>query len=408
MDSCGKAINLLASTSPMKINKSTSKLIMDNVSLSATACAHAISMLDKPSDRYILPNNDVKGLLTQDDIELRALRGMALRAFSMDEFAPDSVGSILKATSYETIDMLARLGYYDHAISLAKGLTNTRKSCPRGVNLFDASMKHILTTYLVPAATRTSHRGAVSGTNEVIQSRSKIAQIRLASSACTVSNPSSQEVAPISSTNSKCFMSNKHCDEAVQADQAMNLLRQYTTVYSQSCTGLALHVARSIFVFSDGVYDLPQWLKELCIFGDTSDGEMRNGLFATGKGGQQIADPAGLVRLFMKYHRYDEACGVIISVLSKRNSQMSSAAVAPSSRLPEKGNIDFVPYDLIDALYQTINNTVATVTSSDPKVQNKLIDLKSLQKRMEVTLVKHFQLLKLSEDGLKSARALAV
>ena len=198
-----------------------------------------------------------------------------------------------------------------------------------------------------------------------------------------------------------CFSSNKRCDEAVQADLAMNLLRQYTSVYSQSCHNLGLHVAAAIFLTSDGTQDLPHWLKELCIFGDD---ELKSAAFASAKGKHAVADPAGLVRLLMNYRRYYEAADVIVTVLTERNKCLS-----PSNRLPEKGSIDFVPYDLIDALHQTITDIITTFGSaSDPVIQDELIALKSIQKRLEKSLLQHFELLKLSEEGLTSARVLAI
>jgi hypothetical protein len=182
----------------------------------------------------------------------------------------------------------------------------------------------------------------------------------------------------------------------------MNLLRQYTTVYSQSCNDLALHVAGSMLLISEGTYCLPQWLKDLCTFGVDSDGNTDGGLFAYPKRNDQVANPASLIRLYMEYHRYKEACDVVVSVLSRRNGQLSS------SRLPEKGCIDFLPYDLIDSLYAVISNITGSVTSDDPLVQNKLVALQLAQSGMEKALVTHFKLLKLSEEGLKSARALSL
>ncbi|KAL7513143.1 hypothetical protein ACHAXN_011101 [Cyclotella atomus] len=401
MDMCGKAAASFATTVP-SIDKATSKQIMESASLSASACYHTISLIEKVADRYLIPKEG-NGVLTKEDIESRAIRAMALRAFSMDEFAPDSVSTILKATSRDTIDLLARLGYYDHAISVAKGFADKRGCCPRGINLFDDSVRHILTTYLVPAATRMAHR-VVAGADEDIQSRSKVAQIRLSSTACNVANPLSQSSVSASSTNSHCFRSNTHCDQALRSDLAMNLLRQYTTVYSRSCNGLGLHVAGSILLISEGTYALPNWLKELCTFGVDSVEDKKCGLFASPKRNDQVADPAGLVRLYMEYHRYKEACDVVTSVLSRRNGQLSST----SSRLPEKGSIDFLPYNLIDSLHAVISNITGSVTSDDPAVQSKLVALRLAQSGMEKALIKHFELLKLSEEGLMSARALAV
>lgn len=399
MDTCGKMIASLHM--PATVDKTTSKMIMDAASLSATACAHAISLVENSSDRYILSNRG-NGVITEEDIESRAIRAQALRSFSMDEFAPDSASSILKATTHETIDTLARLGYYEQALEIAKGLAKKRKTRPGGVDLFDDSLKHILSTYLVPAAIRAFDLKTDDADKEIL-SRSKVAQIRFSSSACITANPSSQNAVRALSTNSQCFYSNKQCDEAVNADLAMNLLKQYTTTYSPSCSGLSLHVARSIFFLSQGVHALPLWLIELCAFGVSSDDVVRNGLFASNKGKHKTADPAGLVHLMMEYHRYYEAAEVVLSVLSKRSN-----GIAPSSRLPEKGSIDFIPYNMIDALYSSIDAITTTVKRTSSEVENQVKSLELMKGRLEKALMEHFEMLKLSEEGLRSARALAV
>lgn len=384
------------STNQPSINKATSKLIMDEVSLSAAACAHSIGLIDKASDRYILPNKDGKGLLTEVDIENRAVRAVALRAFSMDEYSPDSVASILKATSRDSIDMLARLGYYDQAIAVAKGLSLKRNSRPGGVDLFDDALKHIMSMYLVPAAL-SRNATCQDDTGEGIQSRSKIAQIRLSSSACNIGDTMS-----LSSTNSMFSMSNKCCDKAFQSDMAMNLLCQYAVAYASSCSGLGLHVASSILSASDGMCNLPRWLEELCIFGIDSEDEKQSGVFASGKGGCGAADPAGLVRLLMKYHKYKDACEVVTRTLSKHNECISKSLTFSNSRLPEKGSIDYLPYDLIDQLWSTVQYVVTSGHNA-----SVASEFRSFQSRMESALVKHFELSKLSEEGLKSARRLA-
>ncbi len=66
-------------------------------------------------------------LLTKEDSEHRAAWALALRMFSMDEYSPDSVGTILETASREINDSLARFGYYDQAISVALGVSLKRK-----------------------------------------------------------------------------------------------------------------------------------------------------------------------------------------------------------------------------------------------------------------------------------------
>ena len=138
MDMFGKATADSVSSSksnsqkPMVLSKAASRKVMDDACLSSQACAHTISLIDKSSHRYLLPgNNNIpteSRLLTEEDLERRAVRALALRMFSMDEFSPDSVGIILETASRDTIDSLARLGYYDQAISVALGVSSKRKA----------------------------------------------------------------------------------------------------------------------------------------------------------------------------------------------------------------------------------------------------------------------------------------
>merc|ERR1719401_415643 len=120
MDAFGKAtatsnsVSLASQT--VLFHKAASK-VMDECCLSAHAGHHAISLVDEVRQKG-LPS------LTEENLERRAMRALALRTFSMDEFAPKSVGTILKATSLDTIDSLATLGYYHQAIVVAAGASS--------------------------------------------------------------------------------------------------------------------------------------------------------------------------------------------------------------------------------------------------------------------------------------------
>jgi len=405
MDMCGKATADFVSSSkassdkPLVLSKALSRKIMDDACMSAQACVHAISLVEKPSHRYLLSGNqDIPSearLLTQEDLERRAVRALALRTFSLDEYAPDSVSSILESTSRDTIDSLARFGYYDQAIAVASGVSSKRKGLPGGVDLFDDALKYILITYLVPAAVKSSSKtdATNNGVLESLQSRSKISQIRTASSACALGSSGVQ------STSSRSSLGGRN---ALQSTMAMDLLQQYTTVYSKRCHRLGLNVADAIL---KEVSELPLWLRDLCMFDVTSSGSSKNGLFAQrndGQGRAAVADPTALMRLYIKHHQYGEACGVVTSILSTEQSNDSS------TRLPEKGNIVNVPYDLIDMLWDMIESIITSNSSSTSPddVKSQVQALINKRSSMEKALEKHFDNIKTNEEGLKSARRL--
>jgi hypothetical protein len=418
MDMFGKATADSVSSSksfpqqPVVLSKAASRKVMDDACLSSQACVHAISLIDKPSHRYLLPGNKNVStearLLTEEDLERRAVRALALRMFSMDEYSPDSVGGILEMASRDTIDSLARFGYYDQAISVALGVSSKRKGLPRGVDLFDDALKHILCTYLVPAATKSHAIEDDASGLAGLQSRSKIAQICASSSACALGSggktPESQLRVTSGTANAKYPN-----ESELHSTMAMNLLQQYTIAHSKRCLGLGLSVAKSILAVGDGLIQLPPWLKKLCIFGLPSDEEINGGLFAmvAGKGSACIPDPAGLMRLYIKHNQYGEACDVVTSLLS--NQQALHLNKSSSSRLPEKGSIDYVPYDLIDMLWDMIESIITAGSSADSEAVGAQIQL-LLKKRngMERALEKHFESLKTSEEGLLSARRLSL
>jgi len=336
----------------------------------------------------------------------------------LDEYSPDSV-TILESTSRDTIDSLAMLGYYDQAIAVASGVSSKRQgSLPGGVDLFDDALKYILCTYLVPAATKSAVDSDGGNGAETLQSRSRIAQIRDSSSACSLASTGMQHLQPrcitSSTVNPKSWVPNSQSCNALEATMAMSLLRQYTTVYYERCRGLGLNIADAILKAGEGVSELPLWLKELCMFGNiaedgnSSGSASQSGLFAqlNGADTSTLADPAGLMRLYIKHHQYGEACDVVTSILTKQQNMPNSTR--SSSRLPEKGSIDWIPYNLIDMLWNVIESIVSTHPSNSSKdVTSQVNSLIKMRGGMEKALEKHFEMLKMSEEGLRSARALS-
>ena len=161
-----------------------------------------------------------------------------------------------------------------------------------------------------------------------------MAQIRAASSACALSVGMPRGQSRSVATHSANAKSSEASGCAVQEAMAMGLLRQCTTMYSKRCPGLALKVADAILQAGSGTSQLPLWLEELCLWGIPGEEKSESGLFAQSR----FADPAGLMRLYIKHHQYGSACGVVTSILSKTTTSEES------SRLPEKGSVDFVPY----------------------------------------------------------------
>merc|ERR1712037_985979 len=107
----------------------------------------------------------------------------------------------------------------------------------------------------------------------------------------------------------------------------------------------------------------------------------------------------GLVTIFMKRGLYVRASEIVCSVLLRNRMKRDIAA---PSRLPEKGSIDFVPYSLINSLWNIITAEISSPTCQN----NRRMMLVKARIEVEKALETHFELMKLSEIGKKSARIL--
>lgn len=416
-------VKIPSSDRPEGLSKEVSEKLIRDITLSTQACAHALSLIEDPACRYLISGSQVNStpssifhrdandsgaiqVLTEDHFQWLASHAIALHCLNEDDLSPDSITTILKASSLELIDVLARLGYYDQAIAIALERSALSGGRPGGIDLFDDALKHILRKYLVPAAIHTYSKYESIDDGEMDSSpRPTNSQIRQSSQTCLRSmNNSLRYGVSSSSTNSMSWQGNKLSDNSVRASMAMDLVQQYTTTYADSCHGLANSVARAFLISTGGELDLPIWLKNLCMFGTTEgvDPSSTGGLFAQHRvsgveNTRNAADPAGLIRVFMEFGRLEDACDIVVAVLLSKNHEASS------NRLPEKGNIDYVPYDLIDTLW----NTIEAVASSDMETSDGIAMLLKKRSHMENALKRHFESLKISEEGLQSARVLS-
>ena len=95
---------------------------------------------------------------------------------------------------------------------------------------------------------------------------------------------------------------------------------------------------------------------------------------------------------------YEEACRVVTEALAVDDQSPLAA-----NRLPEMGNVYFVPYSKIDML----NNLITVSVDRGMYNTEHTARLAQAQEDLQNTLSRHFELLKVSELGLKSARALS-
>ena len=413
---------------------------VDAIALSALAAAHSIQLEDNPSHRFIVRNevsqypvppsfrdamDDPSALatkkrsrdgqnrlfdqeLSQDspaasrssrlmlekDLIADAIRAVGLRTVLLDQTNSEAdLLATLQANDRVILGQLASQGNYSLALGLAKALYDDHKGGrPLGCDIFADALSYVLCNYLVPSAIK--DQMGTSSTGE--HTRPTLSQIR---SSAEIADAAKSAAAALPSTNG--WKAQGTQAQMAQTAASMDLLRIYTTKYANSSNSLAIEVATTILdtiTAQGGMSALPVWLTDLLCGTSTScfaervpPGDGQNGMdVASG-----AASPSALVKLYIERARYAEACEVVAKVLDDSSSRVSS----PSARLPEEGSIDFVPYNTIDQLYSIIEN--ARFTSEEAQAEVLMSRTK-----MEEALERHFERMKISEEGTVSARAL--
>eukprot|EP00554_Chaetoceros_debilis_P004514 CAMPEP_0194080240 /NCGR_PEP_ID=MMETSP0149-20130528/6289_1 /TAXON_ID=122233 /ORGANISM="Chaetoceros debilis, Strain MM31A-1" /LENGTH=2026 /DNA_ID=CAMNT_0038761911 /DNA_START=189 /DNA_END=6269 /DNA_ORIENTATION=- len=343
---------------------------------SELASTSAIEPLIDSADR-------VSRLFTEKTLQLRAKKLIALHTLQKDAYAPDSLLDILQSSDTAIIDALSRLGYYHHAISFAHcKKTNKDGGKIGGRDLFVDAISHMLHNCLAPVAVNLAHSPGSDVQSDIgidgsIMSRPTINQLRLLVGDGRLSRPSEtwQRL-------------NTHMD-VERGTAAMGLLRLYVERYAKEDKKVAIELAEKLLDLENA--KLPIWLQDLVIGQRGADG-----LFAN----NGVGNPTALLNLFIRNGLYVDACQLVSEViLGDKNKDRDRAA---TSRLPELGNIDYVPYDVIDRLWNVIETHLRTSGG------HSLLDQKLLNARqsVETALEKHFNLMQLSEMGMLSARAL--
>ena len=410
-------------------------LIVEDLVLAAVAASNAINLVRDSSHQFLVsgeygPYNNIpvdgfesklisrmkrarslieesKGGLNEEEdrlsnfMSVTALKGRAVRCIALKTLFFDkstSQSSVKKSllhsldSSNIDIDQLFKYGYYRYGMLLAKGWSTNREVLtgshrPEGQDLFYDSLVHMMQNYLIP----------LSLGKEITMTGPSLQQLQSAlddigTSDATASCIATERYGPMSSIQ----------PAAIKA-AALALIRKITLAYSTAETPLALDVASGILNFHESDVSLPAWLENLLL---GIGGKQPNGLFAkrpVSDSSGYLGNPSALLSLYMKQGMFIEACNVVTgTLLGHDGSDTDSRQSNASSRLPEKGEVDFVPYTKIDLLWNFIE-----VVLSKPEVDKvERLKVREARDQMESALQKHFVLLKISEMGMKSARAL--
>lgn len=325
------------------------------------------------------------------EMQGRAIRNISLRTLFCDmsssqTYAKDALLRDLDSSSSD-IDELFKSGYYRYGLLLSRAWGDNRKSLtgsrrPNGKDIFYESLVHLLQTSLIPISTESSSADL----------RPSIYQLQSALDGVGVSDGPSSCIA-----TDRCSRISS-LEPAVWRAAANALIRKLTTSYSTAETPVALDVASGMLEQGGENFKLPSWLENLLLGTGVSS---PSGLFAKrAQHGAYSGNASALLTLYMKRGMFVEACNLVTLTLTDHHSGLREAGAA--SRLPEKGDIDYVPYQTIDLLW----NLIEVVLSKQRFSLVKSKQVRDCRDQMEFALEKHFALLNISEMGLKSARAL--
>jgi hypothetical protein len=343
------------------------------------------------------------------ELEGRAVRSIALRTLFFDRSSDHSFTKSAFLREFDSskldIDELFKNGYYRYGLLLAKAWSKNREaltgSCrPGGQDLFYDSLSHLLYSYLIPLSTEPISQASVDEDGKYDSSRPSLHQLHVSLDDVGVAQGLASYI-----VTERCGRIGAHQAAAVNT-AAMALIRKLTLAYSTAETPVALDVAACFLDEEGECAQVPAWLERLLIGADACSSSHSSGLFARRPkpgSGVYLGDPSALVSLYTKRGMFAEACDVVTATLSGLEDQETGSRESrASSRLPEKGDIDFVPYQTIDVLW----NLIDLVLTRGKVGKDEENHIRQSRDKMESALEKHFALMKISEVGMRSARAL--
>jgi hypothetical protein len=397
------------------------RLIVQDIVSSAIGCACLLDLVEEVDSAFLVAGEEgdyatlplsllggidkclkrkIQGQLTQSDdldrlrkympkseVHARAVRAMAFQALHKDDaLSADDANlflgeaSVTIETDQHLIDILFKRGLYEYGLLLGHELQVCYEGKLAGRGLFQDAVSHFACAYLIPLSlgkevdAKTSARGLLSCLDALASSKTPVLTI-------------------LASTN-KASNSTPYAIREV----ASHVLRCLVTAYTTSTTPVATEVV-DCFLSKHGPAPLPEWLHTLMVYGSTFDGEAP-GLFARRPPKDQVGflgNPSTLLSKYLVFGMYLQACRTVVETLEVHKRTRTA-----TQRLPEKGDMDFVPYSKIDMLHNLMDVYIGKGVYS--KVHVKA--LQQAQEQMVASLDRHFELLEISEMGLQSARAL--
>ena len=343
--------------------------------------------------------------MTANELRARAVRSVAFETLFLDSAAiPLSTSALTRprlAVDIDTSRNLASLGLFHLAFAVAKARAvcyadRNGSSMPDGKDLLNDVYSDVVCRYLVGLATECDAVADLEGGAMEVDrpaNRPTLHQLQYALDAVSVID--SARGCPYAF--GPRYGPRKALAKAALRSLAMELIRKIVLNRDSAATPIALQVAGAFLEMSNA--QLPHWLENHL----TGIGDETPGLFGKTLKGKSRANASALCTLYMHHGRYVAACNLVTRVLTGGDDEANARKGLSVSRVPEQGNIDFVPYNKIDLLWDLVERALRQ-GSIDESTKSQL---RVSRMKMEDALKLHFSLLKISEEGLRSARALA-
>jgi len=375
----------------------------DDVYLAAMACYHNICLGKNEHQKYLISDktlDDVKLTSKFDDgssdsylqfpIDLKIRMMIALGLVYYEKDMKDKIGTLFKYDGEDqvvfdniksVVGVLGEKGCFALAVSLAH--VGADKIKTNGVH--GALLQEIFCEYLVPLAVVLSRPTPVNASDA-----NKEYERDLYDKAPDLSTLSAQLGA---SLDGNPFVQPDEWRPSSESRMAKlkglvctKLLQNYLKTAAPS---VVVDVADKMLVLDDCRSSLPTWLLQLFT--------QQNGLFASFPSPNTLTspgNPSDLLRLYIRHGMFIAACNLVTSILSQPKK------LTP---LPEKGDVEYVPYNDIDKLWK-MTSYILKVYLEDDKAQRK--ELTNAREEMKIALIGHYTYLKECDAGRKSARIL--
>jgi RNA binding exosome subunit len=359
-------------------------------------CLYSMERIEEPNSKYLLSKVNDKDefsiFMSMNDIALRSKRSQVLKtlyddklgnpSFAVRAFAADSGAATI--SDRDIVDQLFMQGFITAGMELALCMDKVTDCKPNGRSILFDVVSQLVLDFLLPLAW------------DKYQTPKRPTIHQLQTAIAYMKGPTHH-----SNTALVAHRSTKYADleQGPLRAGAMLLIEMLTVKFTADESPLACEVASEMLSPHRVHTQLPLWLEELLLTG-TNKCDLP-GLFSRrrkpGVDGY-LGNPTVLLTVYIKRGMVKDACRVVTRIFNDFNSNRGHLA---ASRLPESGEIDYIPFDKIKLLWSLVDIRLGKV-----HLLTARRELESARMEMKASLDEYFRLSKITEMGQQSARSL--